>query len=133
MTTLNSPQAPALRRRTQTEGLIMDSGPRRDTLSFLGVVFSASIVVAAALPRSPATPLISAFILVAVLLMLTPFLSRSVWRGLGLNRAGLRLCRRRSPMRPETPCWPLLRRPHSRPLQFRWLTSPAKAAGRLPP
>jgi hypothetical protein len=36
-------------------------------------------------------PFISAFIPVAVLLVLTPFLSRSVWRGLGLNRSGFRL------------------------------------------
>jgi hypothetical protein len=69
----------------------MDSGPRRDTLSFLGVVFSASSVVAVALPRSLAAPLISAFVPVGVLLVLTPFLSRSVWRGLGLNRSGFRL------------------------------------------
>ena len=69
----------------------MDSEPRRDTLSFLGLVFSASIVVAVALPHSPAAPLISAFIPVAVLLVLTPFLGRSVWSGLGLNRAGFRL------------------------------------------
>jgi hypothetical protein len=44
----------------------MDSEPRPDTLSFLGLVFSASIVVAVALPHSPAAPLISAFIPVAV-------------------------------------------------------------------
>ena len=69
----------------------MDSGPRRDTLSFLGLVFSASIVVAVALPHSPAAPLISAFIPIAVLVVLTPFLGRSAWRGLGLNRAGFRL------------------------------------------
>ena len=69
----------------------MNSGPRRDTLSFLGLVFSASMVVAVALPHSPAAPLISAFIPVAALLVLTPFLGRSVWRGLGLNRAGFRL------------------------------------------
>ena len=69
----------------------MNSGPRRDALCFLGLVFSASIVVAVALPHSPAAPLISAFIPVAALLVLTPFLGRSVWRGLGLNRAGFRL------------------------------------------
>ena len=31
------------------------------------------------------------FIAVAVLILLTPFVGRSVWRGLGLNRTGLRL------------------------------------------
>ena len=82
----------------------MNSGPRRDALCFLGLVFSASIVVAVALPHSPAAPLISAFIPVAALLVLTPFLGRSVWRGLGLNRAGFRLLGRRpSPSPPSRP------------------------------
>ena len=68
----------------------MDSEPRRDTFSFLGLGYSASVVAAVALPHSPAAPLISAFIPVAVLVVLTPFLGRSVWRGLSLNRAGFR-------------------------------------------
>ena len=69
----------------------MNSRPRRDALGFLVLVFSASTVVALALPHPPAAPLISAFLPVAVLGVLTPFLGRSVWRGLGLNRAGFRL------------------------------------------
>ena len=83
----------------------MNSGPRRDALCFLGLVSSASIVVAVALPHSPAAPLISAFIPVAALLVLTPFLGRSIWRGLGLNRAGFRLGsgRRPSPSPPSRP------------------------------
>ena len=69
----------------------MDSESRRETLSFLGAVFFASIVVAVALPHSPAAPSLSAFVPVAVLLVLTPVLGGSVWKGLGLNRAGFRL------------------------------------------
>jgi len=55
------------------------------------LVFAASIVVAVALPRSAVAPLISAFIPVGVLVLLTPFGGRLVWTGLGLSRAGLRL------------------------------------------
>ena len=57
---------------------------RRGVISFLALVFVASIVVAVALPRSAVAPLISAFIPVGVLVLLTPFGGRLVWTGLGL-------------------------------------------------
>ena len=60
-------------------------------IAFLVLVFAASIAVAVVLPRSSAAPLVSAFIPVAVLILLTPFGGRSVWNGLGLDRAGVRL------------------------------------------
>jgi membrane protease YdiL (CAAX protease family) len=63
----------------------------RDVTAYLALVFLASIAVAVLLPRSPAAPWISAFIPVAVLVVLTPFQGRSIWTGLGLNRAGVRL------------------------------------------
>jgi membrane protease YdiL (CAAX protease family) len=63
----------------------------RGVIAFLALVFAASIAVAVMLPRSSAAPLISAFIPVAVLILLTPFGGRSVWSGLGLGRAGVRL------------------------------------------
>jgi uncharacterized protein len=64
---------------------------RRSVIAFLALVFTASIAVALVLPRSSAAPWISAFIPVAVLILLTPFEGISIWSGLGLNRAGLRL------------------------------------------
>ena len=64
---------------------------RRSVITFLVLVFTASIVVAVLLPRSSAAPLVSAFVPVAVLILLTPFVGRSIWKGLGLNRAGVRL------------------------------------------
>jgi len=63
----------------------------RSVITFAVLVFAASTVMAVVLPRSSAAPLISAFIPVAVLILLTPFQGRSIWIGLGLNRAGARL------------------------------------------
>jgi len=71
-----------------------ESGPRatgRSVTAFLGLVSAASIVVAVLLPRSSAAPLVSAFVPVAVLMLLTPFEGRVIWKGLGLNRTGVLL------------------------------------------
>lgn len=65
--------------------------PRRDALCYLGLVLVASLGVAVGMPHSPAAPLASAFVPVAVLVVLTPILGRSVWSGLGLARPGVRL------------------------------------------
>jgi hypothetical protein len=82
MTTLNSPQAPSPSEADTNRGLIMDSGPRRDTLSVLGVVFAASIVVAVALPRSPPT------VYFGVHPRRRPFGADALPQPFGLERAG---------------------------------------------
>ena len=71
-------------------GRAVRAAARRDALCFLALVILASFAVAAALPASPSAPLASAFVPVAVLVVLTPFLGRSVWTGLGLARPGFR-------------------------------------------
>ena len=70
-----------------TEVATQDStqkGAARGVIAFLALVFSASIAIVVVLPRSSAAPLVSAFIPVAVLILVTPFEGRTVWTGLGV-------------------------------------------------
>jgi hypothetical protein len=62
----------------------------REVVAYLALVTVGSIVVALAVPRTNAAPLLSAMTLVAVLLMLTPVLGRSTWSNLGLASTGVR-------------------------------------------
>jgi membrane protease YdiL (CAAX protease family) len=87
-----APPAPAAPQASASQrGSIPHQDARRSVVAFLALVSTASMVVAVLLPRSSAAPLVSAFLPVAVLILLSPFQGRSVWKGLGLNRAGLRL------------------------------------------
>jgi hypothetical protein len=52
---------------------VRNHAPGREVVTFLALVFAASIGVAVGLPRSAAAQLVSAFIPLAVLALLTPF------------------------------------------------------------
>jgi uncharacterized protein len=62
----------------------------RAVTGFLVGVAGGSVVVALAMPRSPSASLISAVLPLAVLVVLSTVMGRSVWTGIGLRRAGLR-------------------------------------------
>ncbi len=70
---------------------VSSPGRRGEIVTFLVLVVAATIAVAATFPRSSIAPLASAFVPVAVLIVLTPIQGRSVWTGLGLTRVGVRL------------------------------------------
>ena len=65
---------------------VRNHGPGREVVTFLALVFAASIGVAVGLPRSAAAPLVSAFIPLAVLALLTPFGGRSVCRAICVSK-----------------------------------------------
>jgi membrane protease YdiL (CAAX protease family) len=68
---------------------VSSPGRRGELVTFLVLVVAATIAVAATFPRSSIAPLASAFVPVAVLIVLTPIQGRSVWTGLGLTRVGV--------------------------------------------
>ena len=63
---------------------------RREVAGYLSGVYGVSIAIAFAMPHGDLAPLLSAFVPVVVLAGLTAIFGRSIWRGLGLGRSGLR-------------------------------------------
>jgi len=63
---------------------------RREVAGYLTGVYGVSIAIAFAMPHGDLAPMLSAFVPVVILAGLTPVFGRSIWRGLGLGRSGLR-------------------------------------------